>query len=419
MKKYYLWTLGCQMNLADGERIAAVFNNAGILPVAKAEEADYIVILACSVRQTAIDRIFGKLKKWSQARSQGHLKLILSGCVLTKDQSRLAPHFDLIFRIEEIGRLHQFLNSTNAPENFFDIRPHYQSAFRAFVPISTGCNNFCAYCAVPYTRGREVSRPAATITAEIAGLVQKGYREITLLGQNVNSYGNDLGKTNTFCALLEEIDRLPGDFRVYFYSNHPKDMTVDLLKTFAKLNHFPHYLHLPLQSGSDRILNLMNRGYTQQQYLALVAQIKQFLPDVTLTTDIIVGFPGESRKDFEETKKVLQKVGFSMAFIAKYSPRPETASAKMTDNVSSVEKDRRFQILTKTLEEGLQIENRALIGQEFRVLVDEEKRSSYYGRTDSFKVVTVKKQQTDLLGRFVKVKILDSSPWMLTGTISP
>jgi tRNA-2-methylthio-N6-dimethylallyladenosine synthase len=431
--KYFIWTLGCAMNKSDAERIVSVLCNSGFTETKKESEADIIVTFACSVRQSAINRIYGKIKEWQDIRSERPLTTILSGCVLKEDRIKMKKYFDLIFDINEISKFTDFLPSVIPnpdPESikkvidsgqarmtpdggFFQIHPKYESNFQAYVPISTGCDNFCTYCAVPYTRGREISRPMNEILAEIQELVKNGYKEITLLGQNVNSYGNDLKNSTNFTELLKKIDEIEGTYRVYFYSNHPKDMSDELIKTLPKLQHFPHYIHLPLQSGSDKILKKMNRHYTQKQYLELVDKIKKNIPEVAITTDIIVGFPGEAEEDFNQTKEVMEKVGFSMPFIAKYSPRPGTATAKLKDDVSKTEKGKRWRELTDIQKEILNRENKKLVGRNLMVLIDSEKKGKYYGRTDNYKVVEIPKKQTDLLGRFVNVEIVSSEAWIL------
>jgi len=442
--KYYIWALGCAMNKSDAERIASVFESAGF-SVAKSEyDADVIVTVACSVRQHAIDRIYGKAEKWNKIKSEKTLTTILSGCVLETDKKKMAKMFDLIFEIGEIEKLNDFLKSKiQSPDNFFEIHPKYESTFQAYVPISTGCDNFCTYCAVPYTRGREISRPADEIIAEVKDLVKKGYKEITLLGQNVNSYGNDLKDGTTFTDLIKKVDEIEGIYRVYFYSNHPKDLSDELINIIPKTTHFPHYIHLPLQSGSNKILRSMNRHYNQKQYLELAERIKKNIPEVAITTDIIVGFPGETEKDFRETIEVVKEVGFSMPFIAKYSPRPGTVAAKQKDDVSKTEKEKRWRELTDIQKKILEKENKKLVGRILTVLIDSEKKGKYYGRTDSYKVVEISssviptdfaerraeeslspKKQTGVYpeeirrGQFVNVEIIGASAWMLKGIIT-
>lgn len=455
-KKYFLFILGCAMNYSDAERIAAVFEAAGYEATADEKQADIVVTVACSVRQVAIDRIHGKTKGWDKRRRKNpEFKTVLSGCVLPEDKKKLAKSFDLIFDIESTDALKRFLychstldaesstkskkipasaGRTSVSRDYMSIVPKYESTFRAFVPIMTGCDNYCSYCAVPYTRGREKSRPEAEILAEVRNLIERGYKEITLLGQNVNSYqpqsksvraGGALQRTDlckadkgpSFVNLLKKIDQIGGGYRVYFYSNHPKDVSDELIRTLPKLKHFPHYLHLPLQSGDDDILRQMNRHYTAAQYLELVAKIRAAIPDLVLTTDVMVGFPGESEEKFAHTIKVMDGAKFEMAFIAQYSPRVGTVSAKITDDVPKAVKKERAKILTATVRENLEQVNKKFVGKILEVLIDEKKGSTFFGRTDGYKVVEIKTDQPLEIGRFYKAKITKSSAWKLFATL--
>lgn len=424
--KYYLWVLGCAMNYADAERIVTALNLLGCQKTDKESEADLIITVACSVRQSAIDRIYGKAKKWQEIKKAGkRLKTILTGCVLEKDLFKMRKVFDYVFDVKQIDNLLEILSPDagfsgtfleKKSGEYLEICPTRESFFRAYVPIMTGCNNFCSYCAVPYTRGREKSRLPKEIFGEVKSLVQEGYKEITLLGQNVNSYQYG------FVDLLSDIDKIPGEFRVYFYSNHPKDMSEQLIKVIPHLSHFPQYIHLPLQSGSDRILKLMNRHYTQSQYLELVEKIKKVIPNVVLTTDIIVGFPNETEKDFQETKKVMEKVSFDMAYIAQYSPRPGTRSAELDDNVTKSEKVKREKILAGILEKTAFENNLKLKNSTQRVLIDGFKKEKFYGRTEGYKVVEISsgglgplKGPAPQLGQFADIEILECSAWKLFG----
>jgi tRNA-2-methylthio-N6-dimethylallyladenosine synthase len=421
--KYYFWILGCAMNYSDAERVSAVLDGFGFEKTEKEKEANIFIVIACSVRQHAIDRIYGKVKEWKE---KPDLTTILSGCVLETDKKKLSQQFDLIFEIKDINHLSDFIsnkfNLQKKAESFGDylsIIPSYNSKVRAYVPISTGCNNFCTYCAVPYTRGREKSRSREEIIVEVKNIVGKGIKEITLLGQNVNSYGQDLGKNknnDAFIELIKKIDKIPGNYRIYFYSNHPKDMSKELIKTLSTLKHFPHYIHLPLQSGNDQVIGAMNRHHTQKQYLNLVKEINEAMPDITLTTDIIVGFPGETEKQFEDTVKVMKKAKYDMAFIAQFSSRPGTKAASMDDNVSNEEKRRREDILQKILAETALEKNKKLVGSIQNILIDEEKKDKMYGRTASYKVVEIKKSPTIKIGDFVKVKIDSVTAWKLKGS---
>jgi len=326
-------------------------------------EADLIVINACSVRQSAIDRVYGKVKKFANLKNQkSKIKIIVAGCLLEADREKLEHQVDEIWH----------------PDKYFNCTPIYSSKTSAFVPIMTGCNNFCSYCAVPYTRGREKSRPVKEIINEVKKLVEKGYKEIWLLGQNVNSYKSQItnppalrrdpakggGKFQTnskfkiqnskikiidFAKLLEIINSIDGEFQIRFLTSHPKDMSDELIKTIAECEKVSKEIHLPLQSGDNTILKKMNRKYTIGHYKNLVKKIRKYIPDAKISTDIIVGFPGETKKQFENTVKAIKELKFSKAYIACYSPRPGTAAFKLKDNVPHQEKKRRRKILEKLI----------------------------------------------------------------------
>ncbi len=319
--KYFIVTFGCQANYADSERIARKLESNGHKKTDKIEKADLIVLNACSVRQSAMDRVYAKINRFKNK------KIILAGCVLPADKNKLKN------KVSEIWH----------PDEYFEHRPIYSDKKSAFVPIMTGCNNFCSYCAVPYTRGREKSRPAKEIIEEIKNLIRKNYKEIWLLGQNVNSYSPN------FAQLLKTINDLPGNFKIRFLTSHPKDMSDELIKTIAKCEKVSKEIHLPLQSSDNTILKKMNRKYTIGHYKNLIKKIRKYISNAKISTDIIVGFPGETKKQFENTVKAVKKIGFSKAYIACYSPRPGTASAKLNDNIPRQEKKRRREILDKLI----------------------------------------------------------------------
>jgi len=430
------------MNYTDAERMATVLESLGYTKTDTESEADLFIVISCSVRESAALSIYGKVRDLNQHKALNpNFKTILTGCVLEKDKKKLGRVFDVMLEMKDLGKLPSLLTSLRGvngdeaisiekdcraslamtSENYLSITPQYESTFRAYVPISTGCDNFCTYCAVPYTKGREISRPMTEIINEVTVLVEKGYKEITLLGQNVNSYGHDItgdkSDNSPFIELIEKLDAIPGDYRIYFYSNHPKDMSDKLIEALAKLKHFPHYIHLPLQSGNDEIIRAMNRHYTKEQYLDLVGKIRNVIPDVTLTTDIIVGFPGESEDQFADTVDVMKQAEYDMAFIAQYSPRAGTVSAKQTDDVTTAEKKRREKTLQEVVKSTVLKHNKLLIGTTQRVLVDEFKNDTYFGRTEGFKVVEIKTDQTLRGGQFIEVEILSASSWKLVGNL--
>jgi len=423
--KYHLFILGCQMNYADAERVATVLNKTGYEKTDLEKEAGLIVVVACSVRQSAIDRIYGKIDQWRSMKKKKKLVTILTGCVLPYDQKKMKKYFDFIINIKDIGKLPSLLKPlTQSPfklsPDYLCVLPQYRSTYTAFVPIMTGCDNFCTYCAVPYTRGREYSRPQKQIIDEIKKLVKQGYKEIILLGQNVNSYGHKKGKiyidNKPFISLLKAINAVPGKFWLRFISNHPKDMTEDLIKIIPKLKKITPYIHLPLQAGDDQILKKMNRPYTTKQYLKMVDLIRKNIPGVAITTDIIVGFPGETKEQFKNTLKVAEKVQYDMAYLAQYSLRPGTPAAKLKDDVQKKEKKRREFILNEVIKKTALKNNKKLLNTTQEILVDGQKSGYYYGRTSNYKVVKFNSSKNQI-GQFIKGKIIKAEPWKLEAKI--
>ena len=414
------------MNYSDSERIAAVLESAGYQKTSLENEADLIVINACSVRKSAVDRIAGNFKKYKKYKKKNpDLKIILTGCVLESDKKRFEKLFDLVVDIVETR--HCLVSTTKAQQSiqsYFQIKPLRQSKSSAYVPIMTGCNNFCSYCVVPYTRGREYSRPMEEILSEITELVKKGYKEIILLGQNVNSYKPD--KTINFSKLLKLINDIHGNFWIRFLTSHPKDMTEDLIKTVAACEKVTPYIHLALQSGDDEILKKMNRKYTADHFLNLIKLIRKYIPDAVITTDIIVGFPGETEKQFQNTAEIMKKAKFDMAYINKYSARPGTTSAKLNDDVSWEEKKKREKILTEILKETALRNNKKYVGKIIDVLIDEINDDYIYGKTRSFKNVKVESVVGSIVpiglwnlnaGQLIKIKITQAGVWGLEGRI--
>lgn len=332
LKKYFLITYGCQMNKADSERIATILENMGYQVALKEKEADLIVVNMCSIRQTAVDRVYGKVKNLAKLR-KNKTKIILTGCILNKDKKKFRELFDEIW--------------TN--KNYLNILPACQNKSAAYIPISTGCNNFCAYCVVPFTRGPLICRNHQEIIKEVKKAIKQNIKEIWLLGQNVNDYNSPIKKTINFPRLLKLVSDLKGDFQIKFTSSNPKNFSNELIEVMAKSKKIALYLNLPLQAGDDEILKKMNRLYTVKQYKNLVKKIRKKIPNIFLSTDIIVGFPGETKKQFANTLKLFKKIDFSMAYISKFSLRPGIAAAKMGKQVPLQEKKRRWKILNDLL----------------------------------------------------------------------
>lgn len=420
--KYYIKTFGCQMNISDSERIAGFLENNGHKPASDIKEADLVIFNTCGVRQMAEDRVYGQvhnLRKTSASR-RTKIKIILTGCLANRKdvQRRLKNKADTFCEIKDIEPiLNKFgIGKQKYDRDYLKIIPKHQNNFQAYVPIMTGCNNFCAYCVVPYARGRETSRPAAEIISEVKKLVKSGYKSITLLGQNVNSY--DDGKIK-FPALLKKINAIQGKFWINFVSSHPKDMSDELIETITKSKNICEIVHLPIQSGSDEIIQKMNRKYTAKHYLILVRKIKsafeKYKPDslYALTSDIIVGFPSETRKQFLHSAEIMEKCKYDMVFFGQYSPRPGTAAWKMKDNVSKPEKERREQFLNEILKKTAFANNKKYKNTLQEVLVETQKDGSYFGKTRAGKNVKIISSQKNLVGQFVKVKITKINIWNL------
>ena len=320
--RYHIIAFGCQFNKSDAEKISQLLIKKGYSQSPSAIKADLVVILACSVRQKSIDKIKSKILNIKNINKKA--KIIISGCVLPTDQP-------------------WFKNQNVEIKKFKDLEKF--PSITGLITIGKGCNNFCSYCVVPYTRGREKYHSQTAITKTAQGLIKNGIKEITLIAQNVNSYPN-------FVGLLQKITALKGDFKVKFLTNHPKDFSDKLIEEMAKNPKIIKYVHLPFQAGDNTILKKMNRKYTRQDYLKLIAKIKKTMPEVVITTDIIVGFPGETKAQFTKTIEVMEKVGFKQAFIAKYSPRADTIAFRLKDNVPLEEKQKREQILLKIIKEN-------------------------------------------------------------------
>lgn len=350
MKKYYLWVIGCQQNEHDGIILSNLLNKIGLIESTK-EDADLVVVIACAVRQTAVDRIFGKIRDW------GDKQIIVTGCVLDSDKKKFAKRGVPFWDIEDPKSLLKILKieTSQKLDEIIEASKKYSSS----VPIMYGCNNFCAYCATPYTRGRERSLDFNKIIQEIKNLIIEGKKEILLLGQNVNSYkiepsvrkkiirkNDSYEKMADFSILLHEIDKLEGDFILSFTSNHPKDMTEDIIEAVAMLPKINKEIHLPIQAGSNKILKVMNRPYTREKYLEIINKIRSANSQIRITTDVIVGFPGETEEDFQQTVDIFKIVQYSTAYINKYSPRFGTASFKLGDPIPWSEKQRRWHILS-------------------------------------------------------------------------
>jgi tRNA-2-methylthio-N6-dimethylallyladenosine synthase len=417
-KKYYIAVYGCQMNISDAERAAAVLEQINYKRTRNMNEADLILVTMCSIRQSAVDRIHGLVDKFEVIKkSKPKLKTILTGCVLKKDKKIFVEGFDYVLDIKDAKRIPDLLGIKKRLKNetdYLDITPKYENNFSANVPIMTGCNNFCSYCVVPYVREREVSRPAKDIILEIKNLVKNGYKEIWLLGQNVNSYKDN---KNTFPELLKMVNKISGNFWIRFTSSHPKDFSDELIMAMATCEKIKPYLNLPIQSGDDKILKAMNRHYTVESYKNKIKKLRDRVPDVALSTDIIVGFPGETKTQFNNTVKLFKDIKYDLCYISKYSSRAGTAAAKLKDNISTEEKKRREKVLTDVLKQTALEKNKKLIGTETIVLINEPKNDFWLGKDQHYRTIKVYPKNSASrikIGQFVKAKITAVTPFTLT-----
>lgn len=408
------------MNLADSERIAGVLEQIGYEKTPDINEADLAIVNMCSVRQSAVDRVCGISQKLITSRlKKKRQKTILTGCMLKQDVNKFSNKFDFVFNIKDLKKWPKYLKGkelSNKSLARIVIEPKRQNDFLAYIPISNGCNNFCSYCVVPYVRGKETCVNHKEIISEAKKAIEKGAKEVWLLGQNVNSYKSPNDKKIHFPELLKMVNDLPGNFWIRFTSPHPKDFSENLIRTMQGCKKVTPYLNLPLQSGSDRILKKMNRPYTTNQYKKIIKMVRQKIPGIFLSTDVIVGFPGEGEKEFETTKKFFGEIGFDMAYILKYSPRPGTASVKMKDIVKKQEKEKRYRILTEILKNSALKNNQKMIGKNIEALVLKETKNMLEGKTKDYRNIVLSGSKK-LIGKFVVVKITHATPWGLKGEI--
>ena len=432
----FVHSYGCQQNVADGEKIKGFLEQMGFSFTQEAEEADFILFNTCAVREHAEDRVFGNVGALKNIKRR-HPSVIIALCGCMMEQPHVAqriqrsyPYVSLVFGTHVIHHFPElFLQALTSGHRVFSrgeeeedrqihegLPVHRDGSVKAWVTVMYGCNNFCSYCIVPYVRGRERSRSPEAILEEFEGLVRAGYKDITLLGQNVNSYGKTLPTPISFAELLRRLDQVPGDYRIRFMTSHPKDATHELIDTIASGTHISHHLHLPFQSGNDRILQEMNRHYDREKYLSLIRYAKEKIPDLSLTSDVIVGFPGETYEEFLDTVSLIREVGFTSLFTFIFSPRQGTRAASMPDPVPAEEKSRWFQELCAAQEEIAAARCQAAVGTVQRVLVEEEgkREGMLAGRTDGNVIVDFP-GPASLIGSFVPVKITQARNWILTG----
>lgn len=440
MKHVYIETMGCQMNKSDTERMLGMLSHFGYEEVNNPEDADLLMINTCSIRQLSEDKAFSAIGTWGKWKKEGkNIKIGFCGCVAQQKAEEIfkrAPYVDFILGTHKIYTLPEIIKrvengervcectETNATED--NIAKEYSinrvKGVNAWIPITEGCNNFCTYCIVPYTRGRERSRLPEIIIKEAQDALNAGFKEITLLGQNVDSYGKDFKDKNYRLAqLLRDLNKLEGKFRIRFVTSYPTDITDELIKTAIELDKVCEYYHIPMQSGSSEVLKAMNRRYDRETYAKIVGKIRKMVPDVTITSDFIAGFPGETEEQFCETLSAIDEFELDYSNVAAYSPREKTVAAKWIDKFIPEEiKDERFQRLNKKIQENCLKSNKKYIGREMEILVESfynhKGKQIITGKTRNNKTVHVPCDK-DLTGEFINVKISGAKTWYLQGEL--
>lgn len=432
---YHILTMGCQLNENDSEKISGMLEEMGYTLTKDVEEADVVIFNTCCVRENAEDKLFGKIGEMKKNKEKKDVILAIGGCMMQEKHivekiHKSYPFVDILFGTHTLHKLpediYQAIQNHKKVEDILDIDGEIYEGLpikrndnmKASVTIMYGCNNFCSYCIVPYVRGRERSRKKEDILKEIEQLAKEGYKEITLLGQNVNSYNG--GEHYGFANLLREVNKIEGIERIRFVSPHPKDFTDDVIEAIAECEKVCKLIHLPLQSGSTKMLKLMNRKYTKEQYLALVDKMRKRIPSVTFSTDIIVGFAGEEEEDFEDTLDVVRKVKFEQVYMFLYSIRVGTPGEKMKNQVSEATKHERFNRLKQLVERQMEENNKKYIGTIQEVLVEGKSKNNdtmLTGRTNSNKVVIFEGTE-EVIHQTIKLKIVSEHMWYLKGEMA-
>lgn len=434
--KAFVRTYGCQQNVADGEKIKGMLSEMGYEFTEDENEADFIIFNTCAIREHAEDRVFGNIGALKNVKRRNPSVIIaVCGCMMEQEHvaeriKKSFPFVNIVFGTHVIHKLPEmmynavteskrvFIRGNDSKEIYEGLPVKRDSKSHAWVTVMYGCDNFCSYCVVPYVRGREKSRKSEDIINEFKSLVDEGYKEITLLGQNVNSYGKGLDEDINFSQLLKKLDAVEGDYRLRFMTSHPKDATKELFDTIASSKHICHHIHLPFQSGNNRVLREMNRRYTREGYLELVNYAKCVMPDLSLTSDIIVGFPGETYEEFCDTLSLIKEVGFTSLFTFIFSPRVGTKAEKMEDPIPAEEKSKWFSELLDVQEKIAAERCASMVGNRERVLIEEvnEKNGLLSGRTESNIIVEFSGDES-LIGNFAEVEVTEARNWILRGKL--
>ena len=437
-KKATVITYGCQMNVNESAKMKQILQTMGYEIVDDIDDSDLVFLNTCTVREGAAVKVYGKLGDLKRLKEKKNGKMIIgvTGCLAQEVRDEFikkTPYVDLVLGNQNIGRIPDIIERLEKGEDVHvvmvedeDELPQRVDAdfgddIVASISITYGCNNYCTFCIVPYIRGMERSVPLHEIVQDVKKYTEKGYKEILFLGQNVNSYGSDLAdETDNFAKLLRESAKIEGDFWIKYVSPHPKDFTDEVIEAIADNSKIARMLHLPLQSGSTKILNAMNRGYTKEEFITLAKKIKEKIPDIGLTTDIIVGFPGETDEDFQDTMDVVNEVGFENAFMFMYSKRSGTPAATMEEQVDEQVKNERLQQLMRLQNYKAKEESQKYLGKTVKVLVEGPSRKNpemLTGRTSTHKIVLFKSDRTDLKGKFVHTRIYEAKTWTLYGEL--
>ena len=437
-KKATVITYGCQMNVNESAKMKQILQTMGYEIVDDIDDSDLVFLNTCTVREGAAVKVYGKLGDLKRLKEKKNGKMIIgvTGCLAQEVRDEFikkTPYVDLVLGNQNIGRIPDIIERLEKGEDVHvvmvedeDELPQRVDAdfgddIVASISITYGCNNYCTLCIVPYVRGMERSVPLHEIVQDVKKYTEKGYKEILFLGQNVNSYGSDLAdETDNFAKLLRESAKIEGDFWIKYVSPHPKDFTDEVIEAIADNSKIARMLHLPLQSGSTKILNAMNRGYTKEEFITLAKKIKEKIPDIGLTTDIIVGFPGETDEDFQDTMDVVNEVGFENAFMFMYSKRSGTPAATMEEQVEEQVKSERLQQLMRLQNYKAKEESQKYLGKTVKVLVEGPSRKNpemLTGRTSTHKIVLFKSDRTDLKGKFVHTRIYEAKTWTLYGEL--
>ena len=435
MKSYYIYTYGCQMNESDSERLAHQLESVGYVPTEEVDVADLIILNTCCVRETAENKIYGRIGELKHLKEKNkNLIIAITGCMAQKNQADMfkrAPHIDIVLGTHNIQHINEMVKEVQCTKKrqvnvdmdntvLPELAAKPNGTFFAWVPIMNGCNKFCTYCIVPHVRGREISRPVEAIVKEVRELGEKGFKEITLLGQNVNSYGLDFKDGTDFGTLVDALDGIPGIERIRYMTSHPQDMTKGMVDALGRSSNIVTQLHLPVQSGSDNILKRMNRHYSVEQYKGLLEYCREKIDGVTITTDIIVGFPGETEEDFQQTLQLLKDVRYDMAFTFIYSKRSGTPAAEFEEQVPEEVKRVRLQALMDVQNEISLELNQAMEGKVYDIIVEGPSRTDenmWFGRTSGNKMVLFPKQDSLKVGDTIDVRIDKGQTWVLYGTV--